>query len=66
MSYYSVDYSASGQVRLSVTKIASELRSNLEMPAGAYDLVHSPLKHLAFFRLASHMPRNPSRHTHED
>jgi hypothetical protein len=50
MSYYSVDYSASGRPHLSAAKDCfGNYEETKEVPTDVCDLVHSPLKHLSFF-----------------
>ena len=57
MSYYSVDYSASGPPRIIRNgRLPRQLGRSQRVPTGVYDEVHSPLKYLTFFFFGTHMP----------
>ena len=60
MSYYPVDYFASGQMRLSATEgCFGSGEEYQEAPIDVCDLVHRkryPLKYLTFFLFGSHRP----------
>ena len=57
MSYYPVDYSASGQPRIIRNgRLPRRLGRSQRVPTGVYDEVHSPLKYLTFFFFGTHMP----------
>jgi hypothetical protein len=59
MSYYPVDYSASGQPRVIRNgRLLRQVGRSQRVPTDVYDVVHSSLKHLIFFFFGTHMPRS--------
>ena len=59
MSYYPVDYSASGQPRVIRNgRLLRQVGRSQRVPTDVYDVVHSSLKHLTFFFFGTHMPRS--------
>jgi hypothetical protein len=57
MSYYPVDYSASGQPRVIRNgRLLRQVERSQRVPTDVYDVVHSSLKHLTFFFFGTRMP----------